>query len=73
MIRISNEKKIMELRSRYDVNHVSTILDGISRGQQTTLDEQDDYYGNSPPENEKMQDVHENTGSVNKNGSEILP
>ncbi len=67
-VRIPGEKKINELRSRYDAEFVKSNLSSISQVQQAKLDEQDEqdeHYGNTPHENEeKSQGNKENTGST---------
>ncbi|MCL5782924.1 MAG: hypothetical protein M1476_03330 [Candidatus Thermoplasmatota archaeon] len=59
MIRIPGEKKLNELRSRYDPEFVKSNLSAISLDGQAILDDEDDEdddMGNAPPENDSKID-----------------
>ena len=52
LVRVPDKKKLAELKSRYDPEYVKAIVAGISKGHDTTLDEEDeedDEIGNTPP------------------------
>ncbi|MEM3860804.1 MAG: hypothetical protein QW478_15655, partial [Candidatus Micrarchaeaceae archaeon] len=54
-IRIPEEKKLKELKSRYDVEYITSVLSAISQEDQTTLDNEDNEVNEkyTPPLNEK--------------------
>ncbi len=73
MVRIPDEKKERELRSRYDPDFVIANLSSIEQGPQTTLDDEDDEdddLGKGTPNfNNKNLQTHKISGSEGQNNS----